>query len=294
MNNIFETIKQNYKYGSSLTKLIYFNVAIFVGIKFFVIIFRLFNVDVSLYLTLIAIPANTMSLLHHFWTPLTYMFVHEEFMHLIFNMFALYWFGKIFLMYFSEKQLLALYLFGGLVGALIFVLSFNLFPYYKLSETDALVIGASGSIVAIIVAAAVKAPNSELRLLFIGKVKMIYIAIATVLISFFGITGENSGGEMVHVGGALAGYLFVVFEKKGNDITLIFNKIIDFFVTSFRKREPKLKATKYHSAKMSDGDYNRQKAQNEAEIDTILDKIKTSGYESLTANEKRKLFDKKK
>ncbi|VBB48267.1 Rhomboid family protein [uncultured Paludibacter sp.] len=292
--NLLENLKLTYKNGNTLTKLIYFNVAVFIVVKVFLIFFRLFNVDVSMYLNWLAVPANFTDLGRRFWTPLTYMFMHKDFMHIFFNMLMLFWFGKIFLMYYSEKQLLALYLFGGLIGAFIYILAYNFFPYYETASYYTIVIGASGAVMAIIVADAVKSPNAELQLMFIGKVKLIYIAIVTVLISVFGITGENGGGEMVHLGGALAGYLFATLEKKGKDITPFFNKIIDFFVNLFRRRETKFKTTTYHTPKMSDGDYNQQKANTEAELDRILDKIKTSGYESLTADEKRKLFEQKK
>jgi CBS domain containing-hemolysin-like protein len=153
--------------------------------------------------------------------------------------------------------------------------------------------GASGSIIAILVASAVRVPNMEMHLLLLGRIKLKWIAIATVVISFFGLTGENGGGEVAHLGGALAGYLFVFFERKGKDITSPINRIIDFFVNLFRTR-PKQKTKVYHTQKMSDAEFNQRKAENEKIIDRILDKIKTSGYESLTTEEKRRLFDQKK
>ncbi|MGC3978677.1 MAG: rhomboid family intramembrane serine protease [Paludibacteraceae bacterium] len=291
--NIIENLKLTYKNGNTLVKLIFFNTVVFIVIKLILIVFELFNQDISAYVNYLAAPASFQLLIRQCWTPVTYMFMHEDFMHLFFNMLALYWFGKIFLMYYSEKQFLALYFLGGLIGVSVYVLSYNFFPYYEEFLYNSYVIGASGAVMAIIVADAVKSPAAELQLLFIGKVKLIYIAIVVVLISAFGITGKNGGGEMVHIGGALAGYLFVVLEKKGKDITPLFNKIVDFFVNLFRFKKTPPKARRFHSAKMSDSDFNQWKAKNEQELDKILDKIKTSGYESLTSAEKKKLFEQK-
>lgn len=291
--NLTDNLKQTFKNGNTLTKLIYVNVAVFLFVNVLLIIFRLFNIDASGHFDWLAIPSNLSDLVRHCWTPLTYMFLHKEIMHLLFNMLMLYWFGKIFLIYYSEKQLLSLYIFGGLVAALVYVAAYNIFPYYSPVSDYSLLMGASGSIMAIIVAAAVRAPNVEMNLLLIGRVKLIYIALVTVLISFFSVTGNNGGGEMAHLGGAMGGYLFVIIGNKGTDITAFINKIIDFFV-NLRRPRPKLKTTKFNTQRMSAEEYNQKKAQDSVEIDRILDKIKTSGYESLTTDEKKRLFEQKK
>lgn len=292
--SIFDNLKLNFRNGNTLTKLIYVNAAVFLIINIGIIFLKLFKIDGEMYLDWLAVPSNLSELPYRFWTPLTYMFAHQNFMHILFNMLMLYWFGKLFLMYFSEKQLLALYLFGGLLGALVYVTAYNVFPYYEGMRHASLLLGASGAIMAVVIATAVKSPNAEMQLLLIGRVKLVYIAVAVVLINVFGVTGNNGGGEIAHLGGALAGYVFVLLEKKNRDITPFFNRIIDFFVNLFRRKEPKLKVRKYHAAKMSDGDFNRKKSENEQVINDILDKIKTSGYESLTSEEKRELFEQKK
>lgn len=292
--NLIENLKLAFKNGNSLIKLIFVNVAIFVFINIFLITLKLFKLDGFEYFNWFAVSSNFTELLHHFWTPLSYMFLHQKLMHLLFNMLALFWFGKIFLMYYTEKQFIALYFFGGIVGAIIFVLAYHLFPFYSDIKNTGILLGASGSIMAVVMASAVKAPNFEMQLLFIGKIKIIYIALVTVLISILGVTGENGGGEMAHLGGAFAGYIFVLLEKNGRDIiTPFFNKMIDFFVNLFHKNGTKFKTTTYHSAKMTDDNFNQKKAANEIEINKILDKIKSSGYESLTTDEKQKLFEQK-
>lgn len=290
--NFFDNLRLIFKQGNSNIKLIYINIAVFVVLKVILIIFLLFKIQGLSLISYLAIPADLSQLLSHAWTPITYMFLHEEFFHILFNMFALYWFGKIFLMFFSEKQLVGLYLFGGLIAAAVYVAAFNLFPYYSSILHQSLLLGASGSIMAIIVATAFQSPNMELQLMFFGGVKLKYIAIVYVLISFFGITSSNGGGELAHLGGALAGYLFVVSLRQGTDLTKGFNVVLDAIFDVFRPRKLKIKQNKNRSkSTMTDAEFNQNKARKMAEIDTILDKIKTSGYESLSAEDKKKLFE---
>ena len=137
----------------------------------------------------------------------------------------------------------------------------------------------------------------EIRLLLLGGVKLKYVAVAIILMSFFGITSRNGGGELAHLGGALAGYLFISFLNKGMDITAWINRIFDAVVNLSKPRKMRVKKVKYNATqqtrKMTDEEYNMSKARNMAEIDRILDKIKESGYDSLNADEKRRLFEQK-
>lgn len=290
--NFFENISQTYKQGNSVIKLIYINVSIFVALKLFIIVLSLFNISGSFLVSYLAIPADINLLLYRFWTPVTYMFLHEGSMHIFFNLLTLYWFGKIFLLFYSEKQLIGLYLLGGLFAALFYVAAFNLFPYYSPVVHQSLLLGASGSIMAIILATAFRSPNMEMQMIFIGGVKLKYIALIVVLTSFFGLTSSNGGGELAHLGGALAGYLFVVSLRQGKDLTRGFNLILDAIHDIFMPRKLKIKPNrKRYKAPITDAEFNMNKARRMVEIDKILDKIKTSGYESLSADEKKKLFE---
>lgn len=292
---IIESIRHSFKNGNAIIRLIFINAIVFVSLHVVLIITRLFNLDTSFILQYLALPADLMQLMLKPWTALTYMFLHQDFFHILFNMLTLYWFGKIFLFSFTEKQLTGLYLVGGLISAMVYILSLNIFPYFAESLPVSILLGASGSIMAIIVAAALRSPDLEVRLLLIGAVKMKYIAIATVLISFFGITGKNAGGELAHLGGALSGYIFVVSLRSGKDITGWINFMLDKITDLFKPGRLKTTKTKHSgSRKMSDAEFNMNKARNMADIDKILDKIKKSGYESLSADEKRKLFEQKK
>ena len=290
-----EKIKQLYRQGDALTRLIFLNVAVFVLVQIVLISFRLFNVSADSILTWLAVPADLYGLLNRPWTILSYMFLHEKFFHILFNMFALYWFGKLFQMYFNDKQLVALYLLVGFGGALFYVLAYNIFPLFAPNVAFSLLLGASGSIMAIILAVAFRAPDMEMRLMFLGAIKLKYIALFVVLASFFGITSENAGGEIAHLGGALVGDIFVVSLRSGTDITRGLNRFIDWMLGLFKPRKMKIKKGGAQTGrKMTDAEYNVNKARRMEEIERILDKIKTSGYESLTAEEKKRLFDQSK
>ena len=290
--NIIDSIKHTFKQGNALSRLIIINLAVFVLLKLVIIFLTLFNNSSEYILSFLAAPAYVPLLLNRVWTPITYMFLHEGFMHILFNMLNLFWFGKLFTMYFSEKQLVGLYLLGGLFGAAFYIVAFNLFPYYAPLLHQSLLLGASASIMAIIVATAVRTPNMEMQLLFLGSIKLKYIATVIVLMSFFGLTSDNGGGQLAHLGGALAGYLFVVSLQQGVDLTKGLNWLLDAVYDLFRPRKLKIKPNKTRkTGPMSDAEYNANKARKMAQIDHILDKIKTSGYESLNAEEKKQLFD---
>jgi len=289
--NLLENLRQTYLQGNAAIRLIYLNVAVYLLLQIFVVVMKLFNIDGSMLFGILALPSEPTELLQQPWSLLSYMFLHQDFFHILFNMFALYWFAKIFLMYFSEKQLFGLYVIGGLIGGLLYFLAYNIFPLF--SDTNGLLMGASGSITAIILAVSLNSPNLEMRFLLLGNVKLKYIAIAVVLFSFFGIASSNAGGEIAHLGGALYGYIFIVSLRRGKDNTRGFNKLMDSLSTLFKPRRLKLKKTRANP-KMNDQEYNMHKAATMAEIDRILDKIKASGYSSLTDVEKRKLFDQSK
>ena len=290
--DIIDKLKLAFRNGNTLTRLIYINAGIYILLQVLILMLRLFNLEAGNIITYLALPSSVGALLYQPWTLLTYMFLHEKLFHILFNMLALYWFGKLFLMYFTEKQLVSLYLIGGFAGALFYVGAYNVFPYFEPYVQLSLLMGASASVIAMIVAVAVQSPNMELRMLFIGNIKLKYIALFTVLTSFFGITSNNAGGEIAHLGGAFAGYNFIVSLRQGKDITKWLNKLLDALYNLFKPRKLKVVSSKKRGrSTMSDAEFNMNKARRMAEIDHILDKIKTSGYESLSADEKKKLFE---
>ncbi len=286
--SIIDNLKQQYRQGSALLKLIYINVALFLLLNIVHIILTLFNIESYSLLSFIEIPSNPHLFITRPWTLVTYMFVHLEIFHILFNMLWLYWFGQIFLTVFNEKQMVGLYLLGGITGGLLFLLSYNIFPYFKGNES--IMCGASASILAIVTATAFRLPNYRINLLLIGSIPLKYVALITIIIDLMSVTSTNSGGHIAHLGGAFMGYLFLVYTEKGKDLTAPINRLIDKIVTWWKGRHinpPKRKNRRPES----DDDYRRRKKNEEDELNTILEKIKQSGYTSLTAEEKHRLFE---
>lgn len=284
-----DEIKQTFKIGSNLTRLIYINLAIFIIVNLVEIFYFLFNQhdSYSSFLLAFAVPADPSILIRKPWTLITYMFLHKNFLHILFNLLWLYWFGRIFLEYLDGRKLIGVYIFGGLAGALLYILSYNLLPVFRQQLPLSYALGASASIMAIVVAISVYVPNYTVYLLFIGRVKIIYIALIGFLVTSVFDFSINTGGKIAHIGGALFGYIYILRYRQGHDMTRGLNRLLDRFFGLF-KAKPKIRIT--HRSNETDHDYNRRKADEQAEIDRILDKIAKSGYDSLTSQEKDLLF----
>ena len=204
------------------------------------------------------------------------MFMHADIWHILFNMLWLYWFGQIFEEFLGKKRTIGLYLLGGLAGGILFVVAFNLLPLFSYVKQVSHVVGASASVMAVVVAAATIAPNYSINLMIIGPVKIKWITLFYVALDFLSTTGPNAGGQIAHLGGALIGFIYVKQLQSGNDwITGI---------TQLFKRKSKLKVVST----------NRDKTipvkPRQEEIDAILDKISQNGYDSLNKHEKEILF----
>ena len=294
MSNIITDLRQRFREGSISLQLIYINVGVFLLLTLVTVFLRLFNVAGLSFIHYLEMPADIMQWLMQPWSVLTYMFLHADVFHLLFNMLWLYWFGQVFLYNFSAKHLRGLYLFGGIVGGLFYLLAYNLFPLFQPMVGHSMLLGASASVLAIVVASAVSMPEYRLNLLLFGAVRLKYVALIVVLTDLLFITSENAGGHIAHLGGALAGWWFVRGIHSGKyDATAWINRVLDTIVGWFhRSPNPKKPRMKVHVGKHGkDYDYNARKKAQSDEIDRILDKVRQSGYDGLTADEKRKLFD---
>ena len=290
-----DDIKRSYSQGSMLLKLIFINIGVFVVLHVLALGSLLMNAGDGI-LQWVELPSDLGMLLHRPWTLITYMFAHYGFLHILFNMLWLYWLGRIFMEYFSPKQLTGVYLLGGLGGALLFLIAYNTLPYFRALPEQAFLKGASASVIAIVVATAVYAPDYRIGLLFLGEVPLKWVALVTVAIAVLGLDAGNVGGNIAHIGGAIVGAWFGLRIKRGRDITRPLNTAIDSVVGLFNGRSWKLpKFEKKAGAK-----HNQQQAQqrpnrpadevSEDELDKILGKIKVAGYDALTDEEKDKLF----
>ncbi|RZK41455.1 MAG: rhomboid family intramembrane serine protease [Pedobacter sp.] len=259
--------------GSPAMLYIGINVIVFVGFGLANVIFS-FSGNVGMVNSFIteyfAFPEDFSRLGTRFYTVLTYQFFHDGLFHILFNMLWLYWMGQLFLDFLKPRQFHFVYLGGGVLGALIFLLLYNIIPTF--ANHSGILIGASASVMAIVVATGTLLPDYSLRLMFFGDVKLKYLVLAYVVIDVLGAVGKNAGGSMAHLGGALFGFIFIKSLQNGKDWSTIF------------KRKPKLKVVK------NDGPKNQNSNINQKEIDVILDKISKSGYDKLSKDEKETLF----
>jgi membrane associated rhomboid family serine protease len=286
---IWDDIKKTFRNGSNLTRLIYINCTVFLLITVAAVIgFLLKNPLISeKSLDLFSVPASLNVLLVRPWTIITYMFTHKDIWHILFNMLWLYWFGTIFLEYLDQRKLVAVYLLGGISGAIVYILSFNIFPAFTGIVAESVAIGASASVMAIVIATAAYVPDYTVQLFLFGRIKIKYLALVIFIFTSVMDFSVNSGGKLAHIGGAFFGYFYIINLRHGRDIGKGFNKILDFLITFFKPRK-KLKVT--HKKASSEYEYNRIKAEHQARINSILDKISKGGYDSLTKEEKEILF----
>jgi hypothetical protein len=200
----------------------------------------------------------------------------------------LYSFGRIFLEYLDQRKLVAVYLLGGISGAIVYILSFNIFPAFTGVVADSVAIGASASVMAVVIAIAAYVPDYTVQLFLLGRIKIKYLALGIFVLTSIMDFSVNSGGKLAHIGGALFGYLYILNLRRGRDIGKGFNSIIDFFATIFKPRK-KLKVT--HKKVANEFEYNRIKVEHQKRINQILEKISKGGYDSLTKEEKETLFN---
>ena len=278
---IIEEIKQVFKSNNIFTKLIYINLGVFLLVQIAGLIFFLSGQENNLLVDYLSVPADINALALQPWSIFTYMFLHEGFMHILFNLLWFFWFGRIFLEFLDYKKLLSLYIYGGIFGAIFFIIAYNLFPVFDPIKHYSVALGASASVLAIVIAISTYVPNYTINLMFIGAVKIKYIAMFSIILDILSISGGNVGGHIAHLGGALFGYLFALQLRTKK-------RSSNGFANPF-KRKKKVRVTHKNIPK-DDQTYNVNKAKNQVQIDKILEKISKSGYSSLTKEEKEILF----
>ena len=287
MDSILNNLKQEFKQGTILNKLIYINVGVFLLFSILGVFSFMFQFNLSPILDQLYLPAENSKLLSQPWAFITYMFLHNGFLHLLFNMVWLHFAGKIFLQYLNPIQLLSTYLLGGVSGGLIFIIAYNYIPALAIYTENAQALGASAAVLAIMVAIATYTPNYSVRFPFIGIVKLKHIAIFSVMLDLLSIPKGNAGGHIAHLGGALFGYLYIKQLQKGNDFSIGFTKWINNISNLFK---PKSKLKTVHKRKKTDTQFNTEKSAQQIAVDIVLEKISKSGYESLSKEEKATLF----
>jgi membrane associated rhomboid family serine protease len=295
--SIINDLKLQYKVGGIVQRLMFWNIGLFALPMVLFSVLRLSNVDISAVDWTDAYPgdwlclsSNPADLLWKPWSIIGYSFLHAGFFHLLFNMMMLYFAGRLFLTFFTQKQLFAVYILSAIFAGLVFIAGYNLIP--ALTGTWAGMVGASAAIMAILVATAVYSPNYQIRLMLIGTVKLWHVAIVFVVLDLINASVENTGGHLAHLAGALFGFIYIKLLQSGTDLSRGVSGTISFFGNLFKSRK-EAPFTKVH--RNAAPQYHRNTAVKpkditQKQIDDVLDKISKSGYDSLTKAEKDFLF----
>ena len=312
---MWEDIKKSWTAGGMLYRLIWVNVGVFVLINLAFIFTKLTGIqlseNVSGGFSLFA-TADLLTLIYRPWSILTHMFAHKEIFHLLFNMMLLWWMGRMYVSVVGPRRLLSTYIMGGLSGFFIYALSVNILPGLRMEEIS-YACGASAAIMAIFTATATLNPTKKIPFFLFGSVELKYIAMGYVLFDYFGIMGDSgveTGVRIAHLGGAAFGYFLIVFSRKGINLVRWLEVIIDMIMSSiptssnnsFRNSFSKKfsftksirKKPKSTRPPKSDDDFNSDRKEREDKLDLILEKISRHGYDHLTKEEKKFLFNQSK
>lgn len=239
----------------------------------------------------LAIPARFSDFLKKPWTLFTHMFYHFEVWHLISNMIWLWIFGYILHDMTGNRKIIPIFIYGGLGGAAAYLLSYNLIPVlHAFANSNA--IGASAGVMAVAVATTMISPGYRIFPFINGGIPLWIITMIFVIIDLAALPINNHGGHIAHLGGALSGYLFIVFYRNGYDGSAWMNNFYDWFTNLFNPEKPPRSAKRAREKlyyKSSDDPYKKTMNLTQQRVDEILDKISQTGYGSLTSEEKELL-----
>lgn len=289
MNSNLENIKSKFGAATSLYRLLSINIILFLVLMILRTFLFILGSDFVIFDFLVeklSMPASFSQLFFQPWSVVTYMFLHVDFMHILFNMLILYWTGSLFAEYLGNEKLWTTYVLGAITGGLAYLIMFNISPAFSQQVNHSHLMGASAGVIAVMVGIATLLPDYTVQLILIGPVKLKYVALVSILIYFISIPLGNAGGQIAHLGGALFGYIMIKQLKKGNDITRWLSNL-------FRKgSRRKSKMTVVRSSKpISDAVYVEVAISKQEAIDKVLDKINKSGFESLSKEEKEILYN---
>lgn len=295
MSDFIDKIRHDAFKGNYLTRLLYLNISVFLLYGLLNVFVTLFTGDrnaVQLYaIDLLALPSDPVKLLTRPWTILTYMFTHLRLRHILFNMLILYFSGKMFMEYLGQKRMLALYIYGGIGGGLLYVVISNFSPLIIQDN----MVGASAGTTAVLIAGAIYLPNIPIRLWGIFELKYWMLAVGIVFFDILSLTGNNAGGHIAHLGGAMVAYFFIRSMRNGHEWNVYLFQVIDAFRNTLYRNSRKRRGfkfgernyTKYEEVKTKKGNTTNPDT---SKMDEILDKIKEKGYDSLSKEEKAYLF----
>ena len=295
MANFLDDIKNPFRRGNTLVQLMLINGIVFLSlilggvILSFVPEGNVINKSINDNVLLIA-PIK--EFIWKPWTLLTYCFTHYSFWHLLFNMLTLFWFGTLVQEFIGSRKLMNIYIIGGIFSGLIYIGIYNLLSLTpQVNNINSTVLGASAAVCAVMFAAVTLLPEYEFYFFGLFLIKIKYIAWFFLLLSFI---VPSSG--ISHLGGAMAGYSYIYLLRKGIDLGSPIETIGDWWSSLWRpKPKMKIPQRKYSESTVSSKGISSTNLDpnyfpDQDEVDAILDKIGKSGYESLTKEEKQKLY----
>lgn len=288
LKSFWDDIVHQFRMGSVIIRLIIICIAVFISIETLHIILWSTQQQ-ELYISIyrwVALPYDLSVLLTRPWTIITYMFIHADVWHILYNMLWLYWFGEIYQLYMRERRALAVFFGGGLAGAALSITAYHVLPPLRPLIPAATLVGASAGIEAIMFAATALNPEHRIRLFLIGEVPLKFVAIAVFILNYVTITYGNAGGEIAHIGGAIFGFTYIKSLQAGHDWFSIFDWLPRLFSRSGRN----MKATHVSRGAAAAATKSERPSSEQKRLDEILDKISKSGYNSLSKEEKDFLF----
>ena len=287
---LLDQIKYQFKTGGVSIKIIYINVLVYALFLILGNIFALMKWNpegISSIDDYFSFNSSPLIFLKRPWTILTYMFLHGSFWHIFNNMLIYFFTARMYEDLMGKKSALSTYIIGGFCGAILYLITHNLFPLFR-DMGDIPMLGASAAVMAVFVGLATYTPNYEVMLFGIIKIKMKYLAMVWVAFDIVGLSNSDGIAHFAHLGGAFWGYFYVSNFKKGKDVSTWFDNFITKMSGLTKKRKIKIVYKKKKEENKSSVPNSKSRQE---KVDEILDKIKLSGYESLTKEEKDYLFD---
>ena len=279
--SIVEELKFKFQQGNAIIRIIMVNVAVFVVFGILNSLLGLFNSNgiIKLVLDWLVLPASFSRYIYQPWSLLTYTFLHEGFLHILFNMLWFYWIGQLLQQYLGNPKTYQAYFMGAISGGLVYMVSYHVFPYLIPSVEISTARGASAGVLSVVFATATLLPEYELSLFLIGSVRLKYIALFTLLLDLISIPYDNPGGHIAHIGGAAFGYFYIKQIYANNFLSGFF----DWIENLFKPKEKSNLKIHHRSGYMK---VNSNEKPTQAEVDRILEKINQKGLSYLSDKEK--------
>ncbi len=279
--SILEELKFKFQQGNAIIRIIMVNVAVFIVFGVLNSLLGLFNSNgiIKMILDWLVLPASFTRYIYQPWSLLTYTFLHEGFLHILFNMLWFYWIGQLLQQYLGNPKTYQAYFMGAIAGGLVYMISYHVFPYLIPSLEYSTARGASAGVLSVVFATATLLPEYELSLFLIGSVRLKYIALFTLLLDLISIPYDNPGGHIAHIGGATFGYFYIKQIYANNFLSSFFDKIENLF-------KPKQKSNLKIHHRSGYMKVNSNEKPSQAEVDRILEKINQKGLSYLSDKEK--------